>query len=86
MCEKMKGGRYHPLALRLELGSDKDTKEYVKFCKEYEGVKNRIAMFALNDEGSTKAFLVTPRYHTAAKGLKLRIPTSSYCIVLSKTH
>jgi len=82
LADKLKGGRWYAMVLRLDTMSDKDSKEYKKFYKEYEGVKQRIAMFGLSD--GAKAFLVTPRFHRIAKGVSFERSTSSYVVVLKK--
>jgi len=85
LADKLKNGRWNAMALRLNTMSDKDAKEHKKFCKDYEGVKNRIAMFSLDD--GAKAFLVTPRFHRSARGFTFEKTLCSYIVVLTKkTH
>lgn len=85
LSDKLKNGRWIAMALRLNPLSERDAKEHKQFCKDYEGVKNRIAMFTLDD--GAKAFLVTPRFHPSARGLTFEKTLSSYIVVLTKkTH
>ena len=83
VAEKLKGGRWNAMVIRLETISDKDAREYKKFYMDYEYVKKRIAMFALND--GAKAFLVTPRFHRVATGVSFEQSTSPYIVVLTRT-
>jgi hypothetical protein len=85
LSDKLSGGRWVAIPLRLATISDQDAKEYKKFYKEYEA-KERIAMFSVNGQNS-KVFLVTPKFHGAAKktGLvSLPNKTSTYAVVLTK--
>jgi hypothetical protein len=84
LTDKLSGGRWAAIPLRLTVLSDQDMKLYKKFYKEYE-VKRRIAMFSITQ--NTKVFLVTPKFHGAAKStgfLSLPHKTSTYAIVLTK--
>lgn len=84
VSEKLAGGRWMAIPLRLSTLSDQDAKDYKKFYQAYE-VKRRIAMFAISP--STKVFLVTPKFHGAAKAtglLSLPQKTSTYAVVLTK--
>lgn len=79
---KMNGGRWKAEALRISVLSG-STDSYRTFYKEYEQ-KRRIAMFSLNDY---KVFLVTPKYHSAAKAIRdqLHSKTHTYAIVLTRS-
>lgn len=84
MTDKLSGGRWAAIPLRLTVLSDQDMQQYKKFYKEYE-VKRRIAMFSITQ--NTKVFLVTPKFHGAAKAtgyISLPHKTSTYAIVLTK--
>lgn len=84
LSDKLAGGKWTAIPLRLTTITDQDVKEYKRFYKEYE-VKKRIAMFAVGQ--NTKVFLVTPRFHGAAKAsgfLSLPNKTSTYAVVLTK--
>ena len=84
LSDKLAGGRWSAIPLRLTTVSDQDGKYYRKFYKEYE-VKQRIAMFSIN--GGSKLFLVTPKFHGSAKStglVSLPNKTSTYAIVLTK--
>lgn len=86
VSEKLHGGRWIATSLRLTTISDKDAMVYKRFYKEFEA-KERIAMFKLNEESGSKLFLVTPKFHGAAKRTGLiSFPTknSTYGIVLTK--
>jgi len=80
---KLSSGRWEGVALRMSVSADGDA--YKKFYKEYE-MKRRIAMFAVGKD--TKLFLVTPRFHSAAKAVRdqLRSKTHTYAIVLTRDH
>ena len=63
---------------------EQDAKEYKKFYQTYE-LKRRIAMFAVNQ--NTKVFLVTPKFHGAAKAtgvVSLPMKSSTYAVVLTR--
>jgi hypothetical protein len=82
--DKLAGGRWHAIPLRLATISEHDGKEYKKFYKEYE-MRNRIAMFSVGQ--NSKLFLVTPKFHDAARTAGLdALPnrTSTYALVLTK--
>eukprot|EP00980_Cylindrotheca_fusiformis_P009231 scaffold2012_cov193-Cylindrotheca_fusiformis.AAC.3 len=84
LTDKISGGRWTAIPLRLTVLSDHDMKHYKKFYKEYE-VKKRVAMFTISP--NTKIFLVTPKFHGAAKAtgyISLPHHTSTYAIVLTK--
>ena len=84
LTDKLSGGRWAAIPLRLAVLSDQDMKLYKKFYKEYE-VNRRIAMFSITQ--NTKVFLVTPKFHGAAKStgfISLPHKTSTYAIVLTK--
>ena len=74
------GDRWEKAVARLMPSSDSDAKEYKKFYKDYEA-KNRIAMFGLEDK--EKLFLVTPKFHKAARDfVTFQNPTSTYAVIL----
>jgi hypothetical protein len=84
LSDKLSGGRWVAIPLRLTTITDGDAKEYKKFYREYE-IKMRIAMFEVSKE--TKVFLVSPKFHGAAKGtglVSLSNKNSTYAIVLTK--
>ena len=83
--DKLAGGRWQAISLRVATIAEEDTREYKKFYKEYE-TRNRIAMFEVG-QNSSKLFLVTPKYHDAARmaGLhKLSNSAATYAVVLTK--
>lgn len=86
LSNKLNGGNWVAAALRLTTVSELDSSKYKEFYKEYEKI-HRIAMFELGSAGS-KLFLVTPRFHGAAKALKASLvnKTSTYAIVLSRKY
>ena len=82
--DKLAGRRWQAILLRLATISEEDAREYKKFYKEYE-TRNRIAMFYVGQ--NSKVFLVTPKYHDAARTAGLdafQNKTSTYAIVLTK--
>ena len=82
--EKAKGGRWMPIALRLDPISDIDDREHRILCQAYEE-RERIVSFSVSSD--TKVFLVTPQFHRVANqsGIEpFSSRTSSYAIVLSK--
>lgn len=76
--DKVNKGHWLVVPLRLSV-SEQSAAEYKKFYKEYES-KERIAMFGKE----YKIFLVTPKFHSAAKGLVLESPTSTYAVLMMK--
>ena len=83
LTDKLTGGKWVAIPLRLTTLSDQDAKYYKRFYKEYE-IKQRIAMFSIN---GSKLFLVTPKFHGAAKStgfVSLPNKHSTYGIVLTK--
>eukprot|EP00934_Nitzschia_sp_Nitz4_P005871 Nitzschia sp. Nitz4//scaffold2_size372955//13852//18732//NITZ4_000354-RA/size372955-processed-gene-0.465-mRNA-1//-1//CDS//3329546569//5861//frame0 len=84
ISSKLEGGKWAAISLRLVTLSDNDHDTYKRFYQDYEG-KRRIAMLGVNSE--TKVFLVTPRYHSAAKKagvVSLSHKSSTYAVVLTK--
>jgi hypothetical protein len=77
--DKVRTGRWSAVPLRLSTVSEKSATEYKKFYKDYEK-KERIAMFGKE----YKIFLVTPKFHYAAKGLFFESPKSTYAVLLTK--
>lgn len=77
---KLEGGKWSVLTLRLEPVVDRDSRLYKRYVREYE-LRGRLAMFAYNGEGG-KVFLVTPKFHRAARGVTLDRPASTYAVVL----
>jgi hypothetical protein len=81
--DKLSGGKWIAIPLKLLTFSDQDAQEYKKFYKEYE-LNKRIAMFAVGE--NCKVFFVTPKFHSSAKanGVTLTHKTSTYAVVLTK--
>lgn len=81
LSDKLKTGNSSATALRVSI-SDEWKDNYKKFYREFEK-KGRIAMFKVN-EG--KLFLVTPKYHSAAKEIRsqLRSRHHTYAVVIKK--
>lgn len=79
--QKIDGGRWTVVSLRLSVTSESDA--YKGFYKDYEA-KMRIVMFAVGKE--TKMFLVTPRFHKDAHSLTgtFTNKTSTYAVLLTR--
>lgn len=86
VSEKLHRGRWNVTILRLTTVTDKDAAVYKQFYKDFEAME-RIAMFKLDDDKGSKLFLVTPKFHGAAKragSISFSTKTSTYAIVLTK--
>ena len=81
ISSKMKSGRSTIVALRMSVCDGGD--HYRLFYKEYENRK-RIAMCELDSQ--TKLFLVTPKFHSAAKKIQDQLThrTSTYAVLVTK--
>lgn len=77
---KLEGGRWRLVTLKMDTLSEKDAREYKKYCKDYEG-RSRICMFSLT-ETEGKIFLVTPKLHRVARSVSFESSTSTYAVVI----
>jgi len=78
--QKLESSRkWNHATLQLVVNGKKNEQEYKKFCREYES-RQRIAAFELENDG--KLFLVTPKLHHAAKGIRFEKEKSTYAVVL----
>ena len=83
--EKMKGGRWNVLHLKLSyINGESDMIAYKRLYKEYESLE-RICMINVSD--TTKVFLVTPKFLRVSKcmaGVQNLSRSSTYAVVLTK--
>lgn len=78
--QKLESSRkWNHATLQLVVNGKKNEQEYKKFYREYES-RQRIAAFELENDG--KLFLVTPKFHRAAKGICFEKEKSTYAVVL----
>lgn len=69
------------IVLKLVPLSDRDEREFNKFCRDYER-RNRIAMFTVRDKD--KMYLLTPKFHHAARNVRLENKNNTYGIILAR--
>lgn len=78
---KLGSGKWAAAILRLVTFADKEAREFKKFYMEYE-TKERIAMLSLDE--TTKAYLVTPKFHEHVRGIRFETSSSTYAVVLKR--
>jgi hypothetical protein len=85
LSSKLSSGKWTAAILRVVTFSDPDTKQLKKFIKDYD-LKNRIAMISIESESEefSKLFVVTPKFHRAAKGLMFDNAEGTYAVLLKK--
>lgn len=81
---KIETGRWTAIPMKLSTLTEKDATEYKKYLKQYETQKDRISMFAIGKE--EKLFLVTPKFHKAAKPLTFESRSSTYAVLLVRSR
>jgi len=79
---KLESEKWEAIPLRI-VTSGEATKQLKKFAKDYEG-KNRIAMVSLESHSKelSKLFIVTPKFHKAAKGVRFGNYRATYAVLL----
>jgi hypothetical protein len=87
LSAKLSSGKWIAVVLRVVTFSDPDAKQLKKFIKDYE-LKNRIAMISLESESEefSKLFVVTPKFHRAAKSLTVGNPAGTYAVLLKRSR
>ena len=87
ISDKMKGGRWNLVHLKLSYITDEsDMTAYKRLYKEYESL-DRICMINVSD--STKVFLITPKFLRVCKcmsGVQNLSRSSTYAVVLTKEN
>lgn len=80
---KVGGGKWEAFPLRFVTSSDQDTRQLKKFAKDYEA-RDRIAMVSLESHADelSKLFIVPPKYHSAARGVRFGAPKATYAVLL----
>lgn len=80
---KLESGRWTAIPMRLTTVSDSSASDYKKYYKDYEK-KERISMIGVGKE--SRLFLVTPKFHSAAKPLKFENRNSTYAVLLVRSR